>query len=72
MGGREENPDPALQSFVTGVLSHLRREERRSFRRASLRFFFLSVSLPFDGACRILKADSKVFSHHTKELRYRC
>ena len=53
-------------------ISHLRREERRSFRRASLRFFFLSVSLPFDGACRIIKADSKVFSHLTKELRYQC
>ena len=46
--------------------------QRRSFRRASLRFFFLSVSLPFTGACRIIKADSKVFSHLTKELRYRC
>ena len=72
MGGREGNPDPALQSIVTGVYAHLRREERRSFRRASLRFFFLSVSLPFDGACRIIKADSKVFSHLTKELIYQC
>ena len=55
-----------------GYISHLRRKERRSFRRAFLRFFFLSASLPFSGACRIIKADSKVFSHLTKELRYRC
>lgn len=46
MGGREENPDSALHSSVTGINPpQLRREKRRSFRRASLRFFFLSASL---------------------------
>ena len=72
MGGREGNPDPALQSIVTGVYIPSAEGGTAFFRRVSLRFFFLSVSLPFDGACRIIKADSKVFSHLTKELRYQC
>ena len=43
-----------------GHKPYLRREERRSFRRAFLRFFFLPVFLPFTGACRIIRAGSKV------------
>lgn len=46
MGGCEENPDPALQSFVTGYMSRLQGEERYTEHRPSLLFFFLSLFLP--------------------------
>ena len=72
MGGRKRNTGPALETFVTGVFALSAEGGTAFLRRVSLRFFFLSVSLPFDGACRIIKADSKVFSHLTKEWRYQC
>ena len=72
MKGRERNPDPALQSIVIGVYIPSAEGGTAFFSPRLPLFFFLSVSLPFDGACRIIKADSKVFSHLTKELRYQC
>ena len=72
MGGREGNPDPALQSIVTGVYIPSAEGGTAFFSPRLPPLFFVSVSLPFDGACRIIKADSKVFSHLTKELRYQC
>ena len=47
MGGREGNPDPALQTFVTGVFAPSAEGGTAFLRRAFLRFFFLPVSLPF-------------------------
>lgn len=54
-----KNPLVHVYRYVTegtfdAYISHLRREERRSFRRASLRFFFLSVSLSFVCPYRII------------------
>ena len=40
MGGREGNPVPALQSFVTGVYTPSAEGGTAFFRRASLRFLF--------------------------------
>lgn len=40
MGGREENPDSALQSFVTGINPPTAEGGTAFFRRTSLRFFF--------------------------------
>ena len=53
-------PDTAAPDTENPYLDmpHLRREERRSFRRASLRFFFLPVSLPFDRDCFIMALES--------------
>ena len=48
MGGREGDPDPALQSFVTGAFAPSAEGGTAFLRRAFLRFFFLLVSLLFD------------------------
>ena len=48
MGGREGNPDPALQSIVTGAFAPSAEGGTAFLRRAFLRFFFLLVSLLFD------------------------
>lgn len=48
MGGREGDPDPALQSFVTGAFAPSAEGGTAFLRCAFLRFFFLLVSLLFD------------------------
>ena len=48
MGGREGDPDPALQSFVTGAFAPSAEGGTAFLRRTFLRFFFLLVSLLFD------------------------
>ena len=48
MGGREGDPDPALQTFVTGTNTPSAEGGTAFLRRAFLRFFFLLVSLLFD------------------------
>ena len=40
MGGRERNPNPAFQAFVTGIYAPTAEGGTAFFRRTSLRFFF--------------------------------
>ena len=56
MGGREGNPDPALPSFVTGVYIPSA-EGGTAFFSPRLPPLFLSASLSFDRACRIIKTE---------------
>jgi hypothetical protein len=43
MGGREGNPDPALQSIVTGVYIPSAEGGTAFLRRTFLRFFFVCI-----------------------------
>lgn len=43
MGGRERNPNPAFQAFVTGIYAPTAEEERRSFAAPSSVFSFAHI-----------------------------
>lgn len=48
MGGRERNPNPAFQAFVTGIYAPTAEGGTAFFRRAFLRFFFCPYPCLFE------------------------
>ena len=54
MGGREGNPYPAFETFITGIDTPFAEGGTAFLRRTSLRFFFLPVSLSFACPYRII------------------
>ena len=64
MGGREGNPDPALQTFVTGVFAPSAEGETAFLRRTFLRFFFFVCILAFLALC----CDNEIRKNISREI----
>ena len=60
MGGRERNPNPAFQAFVTGIYAPTAEGGTAFFSPRLPPFFLLPVSLPFGCTGRIIWIENRL------------